>query len=72
MNQTNAQDAHSPPDDGTGPLIAVENLTKRFPVTKNLFRKPAGYIHAVDDVSFSLFRGGSLGVVGESGCGKRP
>lgn len=70
MNQTNARDAHSALDDGTGPLIAVENLTKRFPVTKNLFRKPIGFIHAVDDVSFTLSKGGSLGLVGESGCGK--
>ena len=51
-------------------LVAVEGLTKRFPVSKNLFRKPSGFIHAVDDVSFSLVPGESLGLVGESGCGK--
>ena len=51
-------------------LLAVEGLTKRFPVTRNLFRKPSSFIHAVEDVSFQLARGESLGVVGESGCGK--
>ena len=52
------------------PLIEVEGLTKRFPVSKNLFRKPTGFIQAVDNISFRLARGESLGVVGESGCGK--
>ncbi len=51
-------------------LIRVEALTKLFPVSKGLFRGPTGYVHAVDDVSFELLRGKSLGLVGESGCGK--
>ncbi len=50
-------------------LIRVEGLTKLFPVGKSLFRGPTGYVHAVDDVSFELLRGDSLGLVGESGCG---
>jgi len=45
------------------PLLQIENLKKYFEV-------PAGYLHAVDDVSFSINRGETLGVVGESGCGK--
>ena len=56
--------------DGFAPLIEVEGLTKRFPVSKGLFRKPTSFIHAVEDVSFQLGSGESLGVVGESGCGK--
>ena len=52
------------------PLVEVENLTKLFPVAGNLFRKPSGYVHAVDEVSFHLAEGESLGLVGESGCGK--
>ena len=52
------------------PLVEVKNLTKRFPVARSLFRKPTGYIHAVDEVSFQLAEGESLGLVGESGCGK--
>ncbi len=52
------------------PLVEVNNLTKQFPVAGSLFRKPSGYIHAVDEVSFQLAEGESLGLVGESGCGK--
>ena len=55
---------------GEEPLVAVEGLTKRFPVSKSLFRQASSYIHAVDDVSFDLAPGESLGLVGESGCGK--
>ena len=51
-------------------LLNVEGLTKKFLVSRGLFRRPAGFIHAVDDVSFRLSSGESLGVVGESGCGK--
>lgn len=52
------------------PLVEVQGLTKLFPVAGNLFRKPSGYVHAVDGVSFQLTNGESLGLVGESGCGK--
>ena len=52
------------------PLVEVQGLTKLFPIAGNLFRKPSGYIHAVDGVSFRLANGDSLGLVGESGCGK--
>ena len=55
---------------GDRPLVEVDGLTKRFAVSKNLFRQPSSFIHAVDGVSFRLRRGESLGVVGESGCGK--
>lgn len=60
-----------PEGEGTAaPLVEVCRLTRRFAVGKNLFRKPSSFIHAVDEVSFQLRRGESLGVVGESGCGK--
>ena len=52
------------------PLLTVDGLTKRFPVGGGLFRKASRFIHAVDDVSFRLEPSGSLGLVGESGCGK--
>ena len=52
------------------PLAEVDNLVKLFPVAKNVFRKPSGFVHAVDGVSFRIGRGESLGLVGESGCGK--
>ena len=53
-----------------GPLVAVHGLTKLFPVARSPFRMPSSFIHAVDDVSFQLGHGESLGLVGESGCGK--
>jgi peptide/nickel transport system ATP-binding protein len=53
------------------PLIEVRNLTKHFPITQGiLFQKAVGAVHAVDDVSFDVFRGETLGIVGETGCGK--
>ncbi len=55
---------HSPP------LLRVEGLRKHFPATANQFRRNRGLIHAVDGVSFELAKGESLGLVGESGCGK--
>ncbi|MCY2960770.1 MAG: ABC transporter ATP-binding protein [Planctomycetota bacterium] len=52
-------------------LLEVRNLTVRFPIRgRGLFARPRGAIHAVEDVSFSLERGGALGLVGESGSGK--
>ena len=57
-------------DEQNSTLLDAAGLTKKFPLSKNIFRKPTGFIHAVDDVSFTLLDGESLGVVGESGCGK--
>ncbi len=52
-------------------LLEVEDLHKHFPVGKRgLFGRPASWLRAVDGVSFTLERGESLGLVGESGCGK--
>ncbi len=54
----------------TQPLVKVEGLKKLYPVQRGLFRKSTEFIHAVDDVSFEIAPGESLGLVGESGCGK--
>lgn len=51
-------------------LIQVKNLSKHFPVKKGIFRKAVGNIKAVDGVSFQVDTGETLGLVGESGCGK--
>ena len=57
-------------NDADAPLLEVRHLKKYFPVEKNLFGKPTRFLRAVDDVSFTLGRGKTIGVVGESGCGK--
>jgi oligopeptide/dipeptide ABC transporter ATP-binding protein len=54
----------------TDTLIEVKNLTKYFPTGAGLFGKSADVVKAVDDVSFTIGRGETFGLVGESGCGK--
>lgn len=51
-------------------LIKITHLKKYFPIRKGLFSKVVGYVKAVDDVSFTIRHGETLGLVGESGCGK--
>lgn len=51
-------------------LLEVENLRKYFPIRRGLFRRSAGSVRAVDGVSLQVHSGETLGVVGESGCGK--
>ena len=51
-------------------LLEVEGLKQYFPVETNFFGKPTKFLHAVDGVSFKIKKGRTLGIVGESGCGK--
>jgi oligopeptide/dipeptide ABC transporter ATP-binding protein len=52
------------------PLVSVRNLRKEFPIRKGVLSRQVGAVKAVNDVSFDVARGETLGVVGESGCGK--
>lgn len=52
------------------PLLEVKNLKKYFTVDTNLFGKPTKFLKAVDGISFTIQKGKTLGIVGESGCGK--
>ena len=56
--------------DGDRPLVEVEHLTEYFPIHGGVLQRKIGEVQAVDDVSFTIRRGETLGLVGESGCGK--
>src|SRR4051812_47751081 len=59
----------NPPAAATN-LVEVEHLVKHFPVKGGILQRSLGQVKAVDDVSFVIRRGETLGLVGESGCGK--
>ncbi|MEM7539700.1 MAG: ABC transporter ATP-binding protein [Chloroflexota bacterium] len=52
------------------PLLEIQNLKKYFPIKRGFFKRTVGYVKAVDDVSLHVHEGETLGLVGESGCGK--
>jgi oligopeptide/dipeptide ABC transporter ATP-binding protein len=51
-------------------LLEVRNLVKYFPIKKGVFKRTVGWVKAVDDISFEVYEGETVGLVGESGCGK--
>jgi oligopeptide/dipeptide ABC transporter ATP-binding protein len=71
MSPSDLQHAQvQPPAVAAAPLVRVERLAKHFPVREGVFGRVRQWVRAVDDVSFSILRGETLGLVGESGCGK--
>ena len=56
--------------ENTANVIEVKNLCKYFPIKAGQFGRVVGHVHAVEDVSFNIKRGTTMGLVGESGCGK--
>jgi peptide/nickel transport system ATP-binding protein/oligopeptide transport system ATP-binding protein len=53
-----------------GALLEIKNVTKHFPIRQGVFSRAKGVVHAVEDVSLTVHQGETLGIVGESGCGK--
>ncbi len=64
------EDLHSGAEGSANPLLNVEDFKVYYPIRKGLFKRTVGYVKAVDQVSFSLQKGQTLALVGESGCGK--
>jgi oligopeptide/dipeptide ABC transporter ATP-binding protein len=67
QSQTQSQSSSAP---GGQPIVEVRHLKMHFPIRKGLLSSVVGYVKAVDDVSFTVQPGRTLGLVGESGCGK--
>jgi oligopeptide transport system ATP-binding protein len=57
-------------NNGRDVLLRLEGVKKYFPITRGVFQRKVGDVKAVDDISFDIYRGETLGLVGESGCGK--
>ncbi|MEP5730141.1 MAG: ABC transporter ATP-binding protein [Sulfitobacter sp.] len=71
MKLLGSEDKEIKPIEGTEEvLLRVKNLTTRFPVKGGFFRRTVANVHAVEDLSFSINKGQTLSLVGESGCGK--
>ncbi len=72
MSETNVLEINNQIDDIRDPenVLVVKNLKKYFPIKKNIFGKGIRFVKAVDGISFTIKKGTTMGLVGESGCGK--
>ncbi|MDX2155048.1 MAG: ATP-binding cassette domain-containing protein, partial [Hyphomicrobiaceae bacterium] len=68
--KSHGRGAASARDPNVRPVVEVRDLKKHFPIKKGLLKKTVGHVFAVDGVSFTIMPGETLGLVGESGCGK--
>jgi peptide/nickel transport system ATP-binding protein len=65
-----AENYYEPPIEVSDKMLEVRNLKQYFPIKSGLMQKVVGHVKAVDDITFSIKRGRTMGLVGESGCGK--
>ena len=65
-----ASAVYAPGSSSREPLVELEHIYKRFPIKQGVFSRQKGEVHAVEDVTLTVYQGETLGIVGESGCGK--
>ena len=68
--QAEQREAYQASPSSVSSLVEAENIKVHFPITSGLFQRTVGAVRAVDDISFEIRKGETLGLVGESGCGK--